>query len=236
MEAKRAEVDLLISKRHVILEEGDGYTEQSLLRRGGKLYENIPYYIAAHCVSIDGQSPVTYNHIKTLYVAEKEQLLFEIFKLNNIDSMLTFGVTCPAPECGCEYKVTIDVNDIEIRQFPDEVNKETASIVGVLPRSNQEVEIGALTVEKELLIMAKSAMGDTDLNYVDYLSIRKLGGRTDFTYEDIMKLRAADHRVIRRLREKLVCGYDPDVKTQCPDCGKRDVVNIFSVRDFLFWS
>lgn len=231
MQLRESEVELFLSRKRVLLREGDGYNEQTLIRKNGKIYENIPYYIASHCVSMDDISPVKIEHIYNLFVPEKEQLLIEIFKLNSIEPLLHLLYNCQY--CGKETSIVVNIDELEFVSPPASLNRDTFSIRVNLPRSGLDAEIGYITVKQEKMLLDKTSIGETDLSYSDYLCLRSLGGKEPL-YEDVRKLPLADHRIIRRKREEIVCGYDPNVIVTCAHCEKRETINIFTVRDFLF--
>jgi hypothetical protein len=91
-----------------------------------------------------------------------------------------------------------------------------------------------LTAEKELELLQQAATTGTDLNQGDFKSLRALDGDITFSFEDVIRLKLADHKAIRKARNKLIAGYDPTAIITCPDCEEQTALNVLLHKDFLF--
>jgi hypothetical protein len=232
MALETKEVILPVSKKTVVLKEGDGYTERNLIKNNKKLYQTVPHYIVASIESIDGGEKPSVKDVQNLLVPDIEALLIEIFKLNNGSEFL-FEYVCQS--CGKEVEVGIDLDTLEFRKLKDGLEESTDPTIALrLPRTGKTVEVGCLTGKKETILMDLQASGVLDLSQGDYQCLRSIDGSKDFSYEDVVKLPLGDHRAIRRARRNLVCGYDVDVSVTCPECDAKEVINILMQRDFLF--
>lgn len=227
---EEATIRLPISKQEVVIKEGDGYTERALLKKNRKVYETIPYYLAAMTVSIGDKSPITREDILKLLTPDQEYLMIECYRLNFGDTF-EFGFRCP--HCEKDQEVAFNLDDLEFRSLPDDLDADDPTITVNLPRSGRRTEIGMLNGEQELILLDLAASGTLDLNQADYQCLRSLDGSRDFTYEEVVNLPLADHKAIRKGRKKLLCGYDTNIAVTCESCEKKDAVNILMHQDFL---
>jgi len=231
MQREKKTVTLPVSKKEVEIQEGDGYTERALLKKNKRVYETIPFYIAASVLSLDGKEKVEAKDIQELLVPDIEALLIEIYKLNH-GSELWFEHQCQV--CGKTSDVMVDLEELGFRELPEGIEGPDPTLDLTLPRSKKKAVIGCLKGKQETTLLDMQFAGHLDLNQADFQCLRSLDGDPNFSYEDVIKLPLADHKAIRRTRRNLISGYDVDVEITCPKCDSKDQVNILMQRDFLF--
>lgn len=226
-ELETREITLPVSGEQVVIREGDGFSDRLLLKKIRRPYEAVHDYVASLTVSIGDNTKVTARDIKNLLVPDHEYIVVECFKLNYGDSF-EFSFTCPS--CSHEEAQAVPLNDLELRPIPEGTHAPDPIFVIDLPRSGRRVEVGMLNGHKESKLLA---MDHIDLNQTDFLSIRKIDGSTEFSYEEVLHLPMADHRALRGARKKLVCGYDTNIIVRCPECGEKTRLNLLMHPDFL---
>lgn len=142
----------------------------------------------------------------------------ECYKLN-YGNEFKFMFTCPHCEHNEEHSV--DLEKLEFKELPEELKSTDPIIEGVLPRSKQRVTVGMLNGHQEALLLEQIISGPVvDSNQAAFQAIRFLDGSKNFSYEDVINLVQSDLREIRRLRKKLLCGYDTEVVVKCSECGE----------------
>jgi hypothetical protein len=232
MELITNEVNTPISQAKVILREVDGYAERLLLKKGKRLHQVIPDYLASIIAEYDGK-PCKAADVLQFLVPDYEFLLIEAYKVNFLNE-LTFLNVCSA--CGQMNNHTVDLSELPLIPLPENCTGGTDPVIDlVLPRTKLRARVGFLTVQNDMILNEQmSSQGSVDLNQGDYLSLRMLEGCDPVSYEDVVKLPLMDHKAIRKARRELVAGYDPLVSLVCESCGNYDVTNILGLRDFLF--
>ncbi len=231
MEKLTNTITLPISNKEVTIREGDGYSDKILLKKNKKLYETYPEYLASLIVDIDGKERVNKKDVLDLFAPDQEFLAIECFKLN-YGNEFHFNFTCPVCEVSEEHSV--DLEGLEFKDLPDAIKNTDPVVEGKLPRSGKRVTVGMLTGHQESILLEQIISGPVvDSNQAAYQSIRFIDGSKDFSYEDIINLVQADLREIRRLRKKLICGYDTEIVVKCTECGEKSSINLMTSRDFL---
>ena len=231
MEKLTNTITLPISGKEVIIKEGDGYSDKILLKKNKKLYETYPEYLASLIVDIDGRERINKRDVLELFAPDQEYLAIECYKLN-YGNEFKFVFTCPACENSEDHSV--DLENLEFQDLPDELKSTDPVIEGVLPRSKRRVTVGMLNGHQEALLLEQMISGPVvDSNQSAYQAIRFLDGSKNFSYEDIINLVQADLREIRRLRKKLLCGYNTEIVVKCSECGDKSSINLMTSRDFL---
>lgn len=222
---------LPISRKEVVLREGDGYTEKAMMKKNRRLFETVSYYLAAMTVKLGDTDKPSRDDILSLSTPDIEYLSIEAYKLN-IGDIFEFDFTCP--HCGKpDQPMSFDLNALEFRSLPPEVDGVDPTLQITLPRSQQAAVVGMISGHSELILLTQQADGTFDNNQADFRCLRSLDGRTDFSYEDVINLPILDHKTIRKARKRLICGYDADINVKCPSCEDPTTLNIFMHRDFL---
>jgi len=232
MELLTAEVMAPLNGKTYVLVEGTGYSERQLLKKGKRLHQVIPDYLASLISSADGE-PCKTSDVLQLLVPDYEFLLIESYK-NCFDSSLSFMNV--SSNCGSMNSHIVNLSELPMIPLPENCTGGTDPVIDiVLPRTKLRARVGFLTVQNDMILNEQmSSQGSADLNQGDYLSLRMLEGCDPVSYEDVVKLPLMDHKVIRKARRELVAGYDPLVSLVCESCGNYDVTNILGLRDFLF--
>lgn len=231
MEKLTNTIALPISSKEVTIKEGDGYSDKILLKKNKKLYETYPEYLASLIVEIDGKERVSKKDVLDLFAPDQEYLAIECYKLN-YGNDFRFMFTCPTCEHPEEH--SIDLEKLEFKDLPDELKSTDPIVEGTLPRSRRRVTVGMLNGHQEALLLEQIISGPVvDSNQSAFQAIRFLDGSRDFSYEDVINFVQADLREIRRLRRKLLCGYDTEVVVKCSECGEKSSINLMTSRDFL---
>jgi len=232
MELLTTEVITPISQLKIVVQEGTGYNERALLKKGKRLHQVIPDYLASLIAEMDGK-PCKTSDVMQFLVPDYEFLLIEAYK-NCFDSFLSFVNVCS--NCGQMNNHTVDLSELPMLPLPENCTGGTDPVIDlVLPRTKLRARVGFLTVQNDMILNEQmSSQGSVDLNQGDYLSLRMLEGCDPVSYEDVVKLPLMDHKAIRKARRGLVAGYDPLVSLVCESCGNYDVTNILGLRDFLF--
>jgi hypothetical protein len=232
MELLTAEVILPVSSITCEIHEGDGYNDRVLLKKGKRLYQVLPEYLASLITSINGEKAKVADVMQFL-VPDYEFLLVESYKLNYGNS-LSFMNVCSA--CGQLNKHDVDLSELPLIPLSEDITGGPDPVIDlVLPRTKKRARIGFLTVQNDMILNEQGATsGSTDLNQGDFLSLRMLEGSDPVAYEDVVRLPLMDHKAIRTARRQLQAGYDPLVSLICESCQNYDVSNILGLRDFLF--
>jgi hypothetical protein len=232
MDLQTVDVIAPVSGKAFKLVEGTGYSDRLLLKKGKRLHQVIPDYLASLIAEMDG-APCKVADVMQLLVPDYEFLLIENYK-NCFDVELEFMNVCSA--CGQLNKHTIDLSTLPIIPLSEEITGGPDPVVDlVLPRSKLRARVGFLIVQNDMILNEQhSSAGSVDLNQGDYLSLRMLEGSDPVSYEDVVRLPLKDHKAIRKARRELVAGYDPLVSLVCDSCQNYDVTNILGLRDFLF--
>lgn len=231
MEKLTNTIVLPISGKEVTIKEGDGYSDKILLKKNKKLYETYPEYLASLIVEIDGQERINKRHVLELVAPDQEYLAIECYKLNYGND---FRFTFQCPSCEHTEEHSVDLEKLEFKDLPDDLKTVDPVVEGVLPRSKRRVTVGMLNGHQEALLLEQIIAGPVvDSNQSAFQAIRFLDGSKDFSYEDVINLVQADLREIRRLRRKLICGYDTEVVVKCSECGEKSSINLMTSRDFL---
>lgn len=228
-EREDKEVTLPISGKRIVIREGDGFSTRALLKKNKRIFESVYDYIASMCVSIDDK-PASKEAILKLLVPDQEYLSIEVYK-HCYDEIFDFDFTCPSCEKTNPQKVPL--NNLEFKQLVGNFSGPDPVITLKLPRSGKTAVIGMLTSEKELELLQQAATTGPDLNQGDFKALRSLDGKIDFSFEDVIRLKLADHKAIRKARKQLICGYDTNVNIKCPDCEEDFTINILMHPDFL---
>lgn len=224
------DITLPISGRVVVIREGDGYSTRALLKKNKRIFESIYDYLASMCVSIDGKEEVTSEDILHILAPDQEYLSIEIYK-HCYGDIFEFDFTCPS--CVKTHPHKVPLNKLDYIPLGEGLTGPDPVISITLPRSQKTAIVGMLTGEKELELLQQAATTGVDLNQGDLKALRALGGETDFSYEDVVVLKLADHKAIRVARKRLICGYDPTINVICPECEEKFALNILMHRDFL---
>lgn len=232
MELLTREVVTPIGKATVKIQEGTGYSDRILLRKGKRLHQMLPEYLKSLIQSIDGE-PCKIEDVMHLLVPDYEFLLIENY-ITSFNSQLEFMNVCSS--CGQLNKHEIDLSALPLLELPEDCEGGPDPVMNILlPRSKKRARVGFLTVESDMILNEQMAnQGNVDLNQGDFRALRALDGCDPITYEYVVKLPLMDHKEIRKARRALQAGYDPLVSLVCESCQYYDVTNILGLRDFLF--
>jgi hypothetical protein len=225
------EITLPISKKKIIIKEGDGYSFRALIKKNKRMFESVYDYIASMVMSIDGRGNIKKDDVLKLLLPDLEYLSIEVYKLCYGD-IFEFDFVCP--ECGEEKPQEVPLDRLEFHALPEDLSGVDPVITITLPRSGKSAVVGMLSGEKELELMQGMITAGPDMNQGDFRCLRGLDGSVDFSYEDVIRLPLADHKAIRKARKRLICGYDPTVIITCPSCEEKSALNIMLHKDFLF--
>lgn len=225
------EITLPISKKKIVIREGDGYSFRALIKKNKRMFESVYDYLASMVVSIDGKGNIRKEEVLKLLLPDLEYLSIEVYKLCYGD-IFEFDYLCAS--CGHESPQEVPLDKLEFFPLAADLSGVDPVITITLPRSGKSAVVGMLSGEKELELMQGMLATGPDLNQGDFRSLRGLDGSIDFSYEDVIRLPLADHKAIRKARKKLVCGYDPTVIITCPECEDQTSLNIMLHKDFLF--
>jgi hypothetical protein len=226
--------DLFVRKAKATVRQGDGYANNILTTNNKKMFEVIPKYLAELVIKIGNKTKIEEKDILDLWVVDQEWTLVENYKANYGNILELDGIVCPEKQCRKADDHSIDLNDLKVICLPDELKgSEDPTITITLPRSNMSATVGLLNGHQEQILLRQQATGKFDLNQADYQCLRELNGSRDFAYEDVVKLPLLDHKMIRKTRKKLVCGYDTNLELECRYCGATWLLNFLSHRDFL---
>ena len=222
-------VTLPLNGKDVVIQETDGYADRLILKRNKKMYELIVDYLAVLVQSIGSLRKITTDHILDLYIPDQDHLLIEGYKIN-YGEIFEFNNMCYV--CGEISPHEFPLKSMKFT-YPDVENKADPEIEIVLPKTKKKIVFGLLTGHKEAIVLSQLDTG-VDSNQSEFQSIRTIDGSNDFSYEDVVRFPSADHRAIRKARNKLVCGYDSVAKLVCPKCSSPALVNVLTHPDFLF--
>lgn len=226
--------DLFVKKSKVTIRQGDGYANNILTANNKKMFEVIPRYLAELVTKIGNRTKIEEKDILELWVVDQEWALVENYKANYGNILELEGVICPEKQCRKVDDHSADLGELKIIYLPDELKgSEDPTITVQLPRSGFSATVGLLNGYQEQILLKQQAAGKFDLNQADYQCLRELNGMKDFAYEDVVKLPLLDHKVIRKTRKKLICGYDTNLELECRYCGTTWNINFLSHRDFL---
>jgi hypothetical protein len=225
------EITLPISGKKLVIREGDGYSFRALIKRNKRIFESIYDYLASMVVSIDGREGIRKDDILKLLLPDQEYLSIEIYRLCYGD-IFDFDFSCPS--CSKNSHQEFPLDKLDFTPLGEGLSGPDPVITIMLPRKKISVIVGMLTGEKELELLQQAATTGADLNQGDFKSLRAMDGEIDFSYEDVIKLKLADHKEIRKARNRLICGYDATAIVTCPECEEQTTINILLHRDFLF--
>ena len=225
----KQEITLPISGGKAVVKTVDGMVYLSML--GNKKAEESAYnYLSIVTDSINGVGNVTAKMIKDLLVPDQEAIAIHQYIINYGD--FDFGFVCPYCEVPDDHCVDLETLDL-LPIHPDSSGAPDPVICLVLPATQRKVEVGMLTGHKELILnKLRNNTGTFDINQSDFQCLRTLDGSTNFTYQDVVKLPAKDHKAIRLARKKLIGGYDVNITVPCGSCGKRTKMSILAHGDF----
>lgn len=220
---------LPVSGLEAVIREGDGYSDRLLLKKNTKTSDAVYDYLASLVVSLGGKSPVVASDLMDLYAPDTEFIMIECHKLNYGD-VFDFTHTCPS--CNFEERKGIPLLKLEYKSLPKSLQKPEPLVEIVLPKSGKRAVIGMLNGHKESLLLEQNRTTGLDLNKSDEMRVRSLDGAVP-TYEEVARLKLADHKAIRTAARQLVCGYDSRIRVICSSCGEAMTFNIFMHPDFL---
>ncbi len=237
MEKRReavASFDLFVRKERMSVMEGDGSANRILMSKNRKMFEVVPRYLAFLTTSIGHRTSIEEKDVLDLFVVDQEWALVENYKAH-YGNILEFGdMPCPNRECRKLGDHTKDLEELEVIQLPVELrNSEDPTITVDLPKSGGTATVGLLNGHQERLLLTQQAAGKFDPNQSDFQCLRELNGSKDFFYEDVVALPLLDHKVIRKARKKLICGYNTIIDLECSYCGHNWSLNFLTHRDFL---
>lgn len=222
-------ITLPVSKLEAVIQEGDGSTERVILKRGKKIYEVFPEYLAAMTTRIGDKTQITVQHILDLFAPDQEYIAVELSKLNYGDSW-DFEFACGS--CNKSSDQSYDLNKLDYREPPPEMGPDPTVDI-ILPKSKKRAVVGLLTGHKERILFEQAATSGIDLVQAAFQSLRSLGNQTDFSFRDVDKLKLRDLKEIRKLRKQLIFGYDTNINISCPYCDAAVSMNILLHKDFL---
>lgn len=226
--------DLFIRKERMTVREGDGSANRILLARNRKMYEVIPRYLAFLTASLGANTNVQEKDILDMFVVDQEWALVENYKAHYGDILEFDDMPCPNRQCNRPGDHSKDLSQLEVIQLAPELQgSEDPTVTVTLPKSGFSATIGLLNGHQERLLMNQQAAGKFDPNQSDFQCLRELNGTRDFFYEDVVALPLIDHKVIRKTRKKLVCGYNTILDFECDYCGHTWSLNFLTQRDFL---
>jgi hypothetical protein len=220
---------LPISGFEAIIREGDGYSDRLLLKKNTKTADAVYDYLASLMISLDGKSPVIAHDLLNLYAPDTEYIMVECYKLN-YGTTFDFNHTCPA--CNYEERKGIPLDKLDYKELPPALRKPDPTVEIILPKSGKRAVIGMLTGHKESELVAQNRTTGLDLNKSDEMRLRSLDGAIP-TYEEVARLKLADHKALRLAAQQLICGYDSRVRVVCSSCGEAMTFNMFMHPDFL---
>ena len=216
--------------RAIVIQEGDGYADKVFARRGKKVFEVIPDFLACIVVSIDGKKEPGREGILDLKVPDQEWISVENYKFNNGNILHLYNV---CPRCGEPIHTQKDLTELEVVALPKALQGQDDPVLQItLPRTQVKASIGFLDGRQEQLLMGLEAAGNSDPNQADFQVLKELDGKPP-TYEDVINLPQADHLAIRETREKLICGYKAVANIACTVCSYKEVSNFLTHRGFL---
>lgn len=217
-------------KHSVTIQEGDGYATKLFAKKGKRVFEVVPDYLAYVVTEIDGRKKPGKKGVLDLFVADQEYISIKNYYFN-YGNILNLYNSCP--KCGDPIHTRKDLDELEIVPIPDGlVGEEDPVMMITLPKTKVSASIGFLTGHQEQLLMSLEANGNSDPNQADLQVLRELDGQPP-TYEDVINLPEGDHYAIREAREQMVCGYKAVAVIACNSCGFKEVSNFLMSRGFL---
>jgi hypothetical protein len=230
-ELSAREIILPVSKLEAVIVEGDGHSDRLLLKRNKRVDELIPDYLASMTKSLGAKQGVTRDDIQDLLLPDSEYLAVEIYRLN-YGEIFDFRYRCS----GCNKTIP---GDFPLKQLPfmelalEFQGNIDPTVTVTLPRSGLSVVVGMLNGHKEELITNQAAQSGLDLNQADYQSLRSIDGKTEFSFEEVIRLKLRDHKAIRKARNRLLTGYDTTIIACCGICETKTSINMLLHKDFL---
>lgn len=214
----------------VVIQEGDGYANKVFARRGKRVFEVVPDFLAHVVVSIDGVKDPGRDGVLDLKVPDQEWISIENYKFNNGNILHLYNV---CPKCGEPIHTQKDLTELEVVPLPKEFQGQDDPVLKItLPKTKVSASVGFLNGHQEQLLMDLEASGNADPNQAEFQALRELDGEPP-TYEDVINLPQGDHLAIGEAREKLICGYKPVATISCLSCSYKEVSNFLLHRGFL---
>jgi hypothetical protein len=230
-ELSTTRIVLPVSKLEAEIVEGDGYSDRLLLKRNKRIDQLIPDYLASMTKSLGAKKGVSRDDIQDLLLPDSEYLAVETYRVN-YGELFDFRYRCS----GCNKTIPGDfkLEDLPFMELAAEFQgNPDPTITITLPKSKRVAVVGMLNGHKEELITNQAAQTGLDLNQADYQSLRSLDGNTEFSFEDVIRLKLADHKAIRKARNKLLTGYDTTIIACCGICETKTSINMLLHKDFL---
>lgn len=225
------EITLPVSQLNAVIMEGDGYSDRLLLKRNRRIDQLIPDYLASMTQSIGAKQGVTRDDIQDLLLPDSEYLAVKIFRLNYGD-IFDFRYRCSG--CNKTQPGEFPLKDLPFIELPPEFQGNPDPTVSlILPKAGVPAVVGMLNGHKEELLTNQAAESGLDLNQADYQCLRSIDGRTEFSFEEVIRLKKADHKAIRKARNKLITGYDTTIIACCGICETKTSINMLLHKDFL---
>lgn len=229
-----ASFNLFIRKERMTVVQGDGSANAILLAKNKRMFEVTPRYLAHLTRSIGARTNIEEKDILDLAVADMEWALVENYRAHYGDILDFEDMPCPNRDCRKAADHSLDLGKLEVIQLPVELrDSEDPTITETLPKSGFSATVGMLNGHRERLLLSQQASGKIDPNQADFQALRELNGSKDFYYEDVVALPLLDHKVIRQMRRRLICGYNTVADFECAYCGHTWSLNFLTQRDFL---
>jgi hypothetical protein len=232
-----AKVRLPISGAEAVLQETATSQERSLMK-DVPVHQAHLDFLMTMLASLNGRKPEEKN-VLSLFVPDQEFLLVEASKLIWIDGIWDFRFRCGMPRCSKrDSEQSFDLKKLKLRSLSEGVENPTDPTITVtLPRTKKKAVVGLITGKQERILM-EDAITNNRINLAlsDFQALRSLNGKTEIAFPEVENLPAADKKVLRQTKAKLLCGYNTHIGITCPSCGTPATVNMVMHPDFFFWA
>lgn len=183
--------------------------------------------------SNDGISRMLQSIIKTEGIKVDDMVEQDRMFLLVKERIHTYGdiyhIKSKCPDCGATHEYTISLDDIEVKELPDDM---TDTVTGILPLSKVEVTIKSLKTSDRNKInryikakVEKLHQSESDLRYdlqreKAIVSINGEAPKVGEAHKLLNSLKAKDVAYLDYLRNKYDFGYQDSVTVECKSCGK----------------
>src|SRR5690625_2471053 len=200
-------------------------------QRYHKQNRTMEYLLKAIVQSVGDEEP-TLESLRDMYTADRTALIIAARKLTDGTSV-TGAHDCANDSCGEKFEVSLDIDDLEYKDAPDELES-----VVTLP-SGMTVTYRPLKGKDEARFITARKEGDvlTTMILTRLVKVETKDGKELSSAQWRTWLREGSIRDRNFLREKFKdkeFGYITTVTAECPVCGEDNEVDVVGLMGFFF--